>query len=83
MPNDWKIGAKHETNRWNRLPVLFACADAGVGADMTRYYVTGWSNRFSCWMCETFEAKSMEAAKQRFNAQYPGLKKIKSYALMN
>lgn len=50
---------------------------------MTRYYVTGWSNRFGCWMCGSYEAKSMEAAKQRFVAQYPGLKKIRSYALSN
>lgn len=50
---------------------------------MTRYYVTGWSARFGCWMCEAFEAKSLEAAKQRFLARYPGLKRIKGYALAN
>lgn len=46
-----------------------------------RYYVTGWSPRFGCWMHETFEAKSMEAAKQRFTARFPTLKTIKVYAL--
>lgn len=46
-----------------------------------RYYVTGWSARYGCWMCETFEAKTMEAAKQRFTCMYPTLKRIKAYAL--
>lgn len=46
-----------------------------------RYYVTGWSPRLGCWMHETFEAKTMEAAKQRFVTRYPTLKTIKVYAL--
>lgn len=46
-----------------------------------RFYVTGYSTRFSNWMCETLEAKTMEAAKQKFVARYPTLKKIKAYAL--
>lgn len=46
-----------------------------------RYYITGWSPRFGCWMCETFDAKSMEAAKQRFKAMHPTLKQIKAYSL--
>jgi len=48
---------------------------------MGRYYVTGFSARFSNWMCETIEAKSMDAAKQKFTARYPTLKRIKAYAL--
>jgi hypothetical protein len=50
---------------------------------LCRYYVTGFSNRFGCWMCETFEAKSMTAAKQKFVARFPTLKRIKAYALRN
>ena len=46
-----------------------------------RFYITGFSPRFGCWMCETLEAKSMEAAKQKFIARYPALKKIKAYTL--
>lgn len=50
---------------------------------MIRFYVTGFSTRFSNWMCETIEAKTMDAAKQKFTARYPTLKKIKAYALSN
>lgn len=46
-----------------------------------RYYVTGFSSRFGCWMSETFEAKSMASAKQKFVARFPTLKRIKAYAL--
>lgn len=46
-----------------------------------RFYITGYSARFSNWMCDTIEAKSLEAAKQAFTAKYPNLKKIKAYAL--
>lgn len=48
---------------------------------MCRYYVTGFSARFGCWMCEVFEAKTLEAAKQKFAARFPYLKRIKGYAL--
>lgn len=48
---------------------------------MTRFYVTGWSARFGCWMCEALEAKSLESAKQKFCAKHPALRRIKGYAL--
>lgn len=46
-----------------------------------KYYVTGWSARFGCWMSESFEARTMEAAKERFRTMYPTLKQVKAYAL--
>lgn len=48
---------------------------------LCRYFVTGFSSRFGCWMREVIEAKSMEAAKQKFTHQHPGLKQIKAYTL--
>jgi hypothetical protein len=46
-----------------------------------RYFVTGFSTRYGHWMSETFDAKSMESAKQKFVARYPSLKRIKAYTL--
>lgn len=46
-----------------------------------RFYITGFSARYGCWMCETIEAKSLEAAKQKFAVRFPTLKKVKAYAL--
>ena len=46
-----------------------------------RFYITGFSTRFGSWMCETVEAKTMEAAKQKFQHKYPGLRQLKAYAL--
>lgn len=48
---------------------------------LARYYVTGWSGRFSMWIAEHLEAKSKVVAKERFLAKYPTLKKIKLYKL--
>lgn len=48
-----------------------------------RFYVTGYSVRFCNWMCEMVEAKTMEAAKQKFQAKYPNLRQLKAYALRN
>jgi hypothetical protein len=48
---------------------------------LARYYVTGWSNRFSNWIAEHLEAKNMVMAKERFVTKYPTLKRIKAYKL--
>lgn len=46
-----------------------------------RFHVTGFSTRYGHWMSETFDAVSLIAAKQKFMARYPSLKRIKAYAL--
>jgi len=48
---------------------------------LARYYVTGWSNRFSNWIAEHIESKNMVMAKERFTTKYPTLKRIKAYKL--
>jgi hypothetical protein len=48
---------------------------------LARYYVTGWSGRFSMWIAESLEAKNKAIAKERFLSKYPTLKKIKMYKL--
>ena len=47
----------------------------------SRYFVTGWSKRFCCWMPEAIEALSKKAAKERFTTKYPTLTKVKVYQL--
>ena len=47
----------------------------------SRYFVTGWSKRFCCWMPEVVETMSKKAAKERFTAKYPTLTKVKVYQL--
>lgn len=44
---------------------------------MIRFFVSGWSTRFSVWHSEVIEAKSKSAAKERFAALRPTLKRIK------
>ena len=48
---------------------------------LAKYYVTGWSGRFSMWIAESLEAKSKAVAKERFVTKYPTLKTIKAYKL--
>jgi hypothetical protein len=42
-----------------------------------RFFVSGWSSRFSLWHSEVIEAKSKSAAKERFVALRPTLKRVK------
>lgn len=44
---------------------------------MIRFFVSGWSTRFSVWHSEVIEAKSKSAAKERFAALRPSLKHVK------
>ena len=46
-----------------------------------KYYVTGWSPRFGTWVAETYDARTMEAARERFAVLYPTLRNVKAYAL--
>jgi hypothetical protein len=46
-----------------------------------KYYVTGWSARFGTWMAEVYDARTMEAARERFAISHPQLRQIKAYAL--
>jgi hypothetical protein len=48
---------------------------------LARYYVTGWSGRFSTWVAEHIESKNMTTAKERFTTKYPTLKTVKAYKL--
>ena len=48
---------------------------------LARYYVTGWSGRFSHWIAEAIEAKSKAVARERFVAKYPTLKRVKTYPI--
>lgn len=48
---------------------------------MCRYFCTGFSARFGMWVTDSYECKSMEAARKRFLTQYPTLKQIKVYPL--
>lgn len=48
---------------------------------MFRFFVSGWSSRFSLWHSEVIEAKSKAAAKERFVALRPSLKNIKVLVL--
>jgi hypothetical protein len=48
---------------------------------LAKYYVTGWSGRFSMWIAESLEAKSKAVARERFVTKYPTLKNIKAYKL--
>lgn len=49
---------------------------------MKRYCITGWSARHKRWEPEFIEARTKTAAKERFTALYPNLKKIKAYELI-
>lgn len=51
-------------------------------AMLARYYVTGWSKRFSCWMPEVIEAANKAAAKERFATKFPSLTRLKVYRLL-
>jgi hypothetical protein len=46
-----------------------------------RFFVSGWSTRFSVWHSEVIEAKSKAVAKERFVALRPTLKHIKVLVL--
>lgn len=46
-----------------------------------RYFVTGFSPRLGYWVTDSYECMTMEAARRRFQAQYPTLKNIKIYPL--
>lgn len=48
---------------------------------MKRYFITGWSCRLGRWEPELIEARTKVAAKERFVALYPSLKRIKAYQL--
>ena len=48
---------------------------------MIRFFVSGWSSRFSVWHSEVIEAKSKSAAKERFVALRPTLKNVKVLTL--
>lgn len=50
---------------------------------LARYYVTGWSKRFGCWMPEVIEAANKAAAKERFAAKCPTLTRLKVYRLLS
>ena len=50
---------------------------------MIRFFVSGWSTRFSVWHSEVIEAKSKAAAKERFVALRPSLKHVKVLVLGN
>ena len=50
---------------------------------LARYYVTGWSKRFNCWMPEVIEAANKGAAKERFATKFPSLTRLKVYRLLN
>jgi hypothetical protein len=50
---------------------------------LARYYVTGWSKRFGCWMPEVIEAANKGAAKERFAAKFPTLSRLKVYRLLS
>lgn len=50
---------------------------------LARYYVTGWSKRFNCWMPEVIEAANKAAAKERFAMKFPTLTRLKVYRLLN
>lgn len=49
---------------------------------LARYYVTGWSGRFSNWVAESIVSKNMKVAKERFKTTNPSLKKIKAYKIL-
>ena len=46
-----------------------------------RYYVTGWSSRFSLWHAEVIEAKSMAVAKERYTLKFASHRNVKAYEL--
>jgi len=48
---------------------------------LARYYVTGWSGRFSTWVAVHIVSKNMTTAKERFTTKYPTLKSVMAYKL--
>ena len=46
-----------------------------------RYYVTGWSRRFSDWIAESVDTSSMKLAKEHLKTKYPSLIKLRAYQL--
>lgn len=48
---------------------------------LAKYCVTGWSRRFGVWETEMIEAKSAEAAKQRYMMKFLSNKRVKAYRL--
>ena len=44
-----------------------------------RYYVTGWCDRFSNWIAESIECRSMKVARERFKTTNPTLKRVRVY----
>jgi hypothetical protein len=48
---------------------------------LSKYVMTGWSNRFGYWVTEVAEAKDISTARERFVLKYPTLKNVKALRL--
>jgi hypothetical protein len=48
---------------------------------LSKYLLTGWSNRFGYWVTEVIEAKDATLARERFTTKYPTLKNTKALRL--
>ena len=48
---------------------------------MIRFFVSGWSSRFSFWHSEVIEAKSMAVAKERYTLKFASHRNVKAYEL--
>lgn len=48
---------------------------------LSKFLMTGWSNRFGYWMTEVIEARDISTARERFVTTYPTLKNVKALRL--